>query len=268
MKAYGVPLSRVLSLLLLIGFSLLVPLSAVAEESPEVLITAGPAWNGFTNKDGHGLYHDLIRLIFGARFSVNHLYVSTVQANNLVAAGRADIKLCETKEVPPLHLAAYPLYENAYFAFFLKAKNPFWEGLDSLLGKRVVWREDYYSQADFPVAVNVREVRSGESALMMVILGRADYYIDDRQLINESLQLAKLDFDAQRYGLEVVGQRSYYPVFADSERGRKLRKEFELGLEKLYRSGQLEPVYRQWGFPVPHFSFPPQRDRRLDRVNQ
>ena len=268
MKAYGVTLSRSLSLLLLIGLSLFVPLSVVAEEQRGVLITAGPAWNGFTNKDGHGLYHDLIRLIYGARFSVKHLYVPTVQANNLVAAGRADIKLCETKAVPPLHLAAYPLYENAYFAFFLKAKNPFWWGAGSLTGKQVVWREGYYSQADFPVAINAREVRSGESALMMVILGRADYYIDDRQLINESLQQAKLDFDAQRFGLEVAGQRRYYPVFADSERGRKLQEEFELGLERLYRSGQLEPVYRQWGFPVPHFSFPQQRDSHLDRVKQ
>ena len=266
MKEYGVTLSRSLSLLLLIGLSLLIPPSVVAEDQRGVLITAGPAWNGFTNKDGHGLYHDLIQLIFGARFSVSHLYVPTIQANNLVAAGRADIKLCETKEVPPLHLAAYPLYENAYFAFFLKAKNPLWGGLESLAGKQVVWREGYYSQADFPVAVNAREVRSGESALMMVLLGRADYYIDDRQLINESLQLAKLDFDAQRFGLEVAGQRKYYPLFADSERGRQLKQQFEQGIEQLYRSGKLEPVYRRWGFPMPDFPFLRPPESGLDAV--
>lgn len=52
------------------------------------------------------------------------------------------------------------------------------------------WREGYYSQIDFPVEITARPVRSGESALMMMILERVDFYVDDLALIYQSFEAA------------------------------------------------------------------------------
>ena len=55
---------------------------AMADDAGTI-ITAGPSWERFTNEDGHGLYHDIIKLVF-AGYQVKHLYVPTVQANAMV----------------------------------------------------------------------------------------------------------------------------------------------------------------------------------------
>jgi len=228
--------------------------SPAMAEDDKTIITAGPSWERFTREDGHGLYHDIIRQVF-AGYTVKHFYVPTVQANSMVAIGRADIKLCETKEIESLVLASLPMYENRFYALFLRKKIDPRAGTVSLEGKKVVWREGYYSAMDFPVPVDFTEVRSGESALQMVVHGRADFYIDDLNLIKKSFEAAGENFDPQKFAIESVGARKYFPVFADTSRGQTLRKHYEQEMERLYREGALQKIYDYWDFPMPKFKF-------------
>jgi len=228
------------------------PVTAAADD--KILITVGPSWERFTNMDGHGLYHDLIGLVF-ADYQVKHIYVPTVQANSMVAIGRADIKLCETIEVDPLIIARVPMYENDFFALYLQKNIPQWEGARSLAGKKLVWREGYYTQADFSVPVDFLEVRNGESALKMVEYDRADLYIDDWNLIMQSFAAVGEKFEEAVFALQKVGTRKYYPVFARTERGEKLRQHYEEEMKRLYLAGTLQKVYDKWAFTVPDFSF-------------
>lgn len=242
-----------LILCLVIAVLLSPPVFAVEND---VLITAGPSWENFTNRNGRGLYHDIIAAIF-PNHTVRHLYVSTEQANDMVAIGRADIKMCETIpfEVASLLLSSIPMYENAYYVVFLRERIGGWEGASSLQEKRVAWREGYYSQVDFPVKVNSIEVRKGEAALKMVILGRADFYVDDMTLIKQSFANIEEKIDTEKFGIEKVGVRGYFPVFAQSERGRMLKGKYEKRMERLFQSGALQQIYQTWGFPVPGLVF-------------
>lgn len=226
----------------------------LAEDSGNIIITAGPSWKNFTNQDGSGLYHDIIKLVF-ADFSIQHIYASSDQANELVAVGRADIKLCETNFEPPLLLAKQPMYENAFYTLYLKERIGNWRGVETLAGKKLVWREGYYSQVDFPVEIISNPVRSGESALMMVILGRADFYVDDMALIKQTFAAAEEDLDLNRFGIKMIGSRKYYPVFSDTERGRKLRDYYQREFKRLYREGALQQIYQRWNFPMPKINF-------------
>ena len=234
---------------------LITPAGAVGENL--VVISAGPSWPGFTNKDGSGLYHDIIQAIYAADYAVKHVYTSSDQANALIAAGRADIKLGETRVEAPLLLGRYPIYENAYYALYRKDRIRAWRGPDSLREKQIAWREGYYSQTDFPVEITPRSVRRGESALMM-ILGRVDFYVDDLALIKQSFEATSEVFDREHYGLQKIGSRKYYPVFLDSNRGRLLKNLFETGIEQLYRNGQLEQIYQRWEYPLPELAIPQQ----------
>jgi hypothetical protein len=188
-------------------------------------------------------------------YTVEHFYAPTVQANSMVVIGRADIRLCETKPVESLVLPKYQMYENDFYALFLRANIAQWHGIQDLIGKRVVWREGYYSTLDFSVPVDFVEVRSGESALQMLIHDRADFYIDDHNLIEESFDIAKESYTEERFGLEVVGARKYYPLFANSPRGQLLKKQYESGIERLYREGVLQEIYERWNFRTPRFEF-------------
>ncbi len=220
-------------------------------EKLKTLIISGQSWDVFTNHDGSGLYHDLIKEIFDG-YTIRHIYVPTVQANTMVANGRADIKMCETKEVESLVLAKQPMYENSFYALYIKAKQHPAETL-SIQDKRLVWRTGYYSLEDFTVPFTFTEVRSGTSALEMVINDRADFYIDDLALIQQSFTELGRTFDPQIFALEVVGSRKYYPVFADTERGNILRTHYEQKIKRLMKEGRLQHIYEHYGFRPPRF---------------
>lgn len=225
---------------------------ARAEEIKRI-ITVGPSWENFTNKDGTGLYHELIKAIYSG-YEVKHIYVPTVQANSMVAIGRADIKMCETKKIDSLELAAVPMYENDFYALYLRKRFDPWRGLSTLEEKKIVWREGYYREMDFPVNVSFTEVRSGESALQMVIHERADFYIDDMNLIRESFEVVGEVLDLERFGLQKVGTRKYFPVFAATPRGQELQQHYEQEMIRLFNRGTLQAIYKRWGFNVPEFS--------------
>lgn len=220
-------------------------------DEPKKIITAGPAWDNFTNKDGSGLYHDLIREIF-AGYTIQHIYVPTVQANTMVANGRADIKMCETKEIESLILADQPMYENDFYALYLAADHESAKSLE-IANKRLVWRAGYYSLQDFSVPIDFTEVRNGASALEMVIYDRADFYIDDLALIKQSFADLGKEFDPQIFGLEVVGTRKYYPVFADTPQGKELRTYYEQTIRRLLKEEKLQHIYKRYGFRAPSF---------------
>ncbi|WP_073611484.1 type 2 periplasmic-binding domain-containing protein [Desulfopila aestuarii] len=239
---------------MVVSLFLLQAISSVMAEDEKTIVTAGPSWDRFTNEDGSGLYHDIIKQVF-AGYAVKHFYVPTVQANSMVAIGRADIKMCETKEIEHLVLASLPMYENDFYALYLREKFEPWEGDLTIKGQRLVWREGYYSKIDFAVPIDFTEVRSGESALKMVIYDRADFYIDDLNLINQSFVNAGEKYDPAKFGLEIVGTRKYFPVFADTPRGHKLRNHYEKEIERLYREGALQQVYTHWNFRMPKFEF-------------
>lgn len=236
----------------LVLLSVLMTALPLQADSGKTIRTAGPSWENFTNEDGSGLYHEIIREVF-AGYEVQHLYVSTVQANSMVAIGRADIKMCETKEIDSLILARLPMYENDFYALFLWEVIGKWEGIQSLNGKKVVWRKGYYSELDFDVPVKFTEVRSGESALKMVRYGRADFYVDDINLIKHSFQSAGETFNPEIYGVEKVGSREYFPVFANTPRGRNLREYYEQEMLRLYKQGSLQEIYKRWNFNIPNF---------------
>lgn len=220
----------------------------------ETIITAGPSWEGFTGSDGRGLYHDIIKQVF-AGYTVKHIYVPTVQANSLVAIGRADIKICESREIESLVLASNPMYENHFYALYLHESIGPWKGIQSLKGKRVVWREGYYSGVDFSVPIDFTEVRSGQSAVKMVVYGRVDFYVDDLNLIKQSFGNAGETFNPEKFGLVRIGTRKYFPVFADTSRGEMLRNYYENGMERLFKDGTLGQIYKHWDFPMPEFTF-------------
>ncbi|MFV0349391.1 MAG: substrate-binding periplasmic protein [Halodesulfovibrio sp.] len=240
----------------LILLLLLVPLRVRAAELGEVIVV-GPSWNKFTNHDGTGLYHEILDRIFTEHgVPLRRIYVSSQRGKLLVASDKADLMTCSDSATAPLFLARYPMYESEFHCFYNVLRHPEWKGPETLAGKSVVFRLTYYSAKNFPAGTVLKEVRTAEAALGMVLLGHADYYIDDLGFIKDSMNQSTIPFNADEYAIQVAGRRQYFPVFRDSERGRQLEAMYAEGMEKLHASGELRAIFDKWGFPYPHYAFP------------
>jgi ABC-type amino acid transport substrate-binding protein len=227
-----------------------------AQESIAAIRVVSPAWDTFTNADGTGLYFDLLRAVFQDLYGieVEHQFVPSLRATHLVRENEADMMVCKARVDPPLSMARIPMYENAYAVFYDSGNVGPWQGRESMTGRSVVWRIGYYDQRYIPEGMQTKEVKTGTSALGMVILGRADFYLDDPVLIRESIARTDLTFDRERFRIEPVGFRSYHPVLLPTARGRTIMDLYDQGMLRLYDAGALGAIYAKWGHPVPDFS--------------
>jgi hypothetical protein len=103
------------------------------------------AWPKFTQEDGKGIYHDLIRAIFATQnVQVEVTYAPWKRAVEMVKIGRCDMTGgIETSA--KYHQSKYPIYEYRRVIVFQKGAFT-WNGLESLLGKRGVWVRGLDSQ--------------------------------------------------------------------------------------------------------------------------
>ncbi|MBU4380555.1 MAG: transporter substrate-binding domain-containing protein [Pseudodesulfovibrio sp.] len=240
------------SLVLLLA-PLLRPVPAHGADIVEVLST-GQSWDLFTNPDGTGLYHEILNAVFALHaIPVRHEYATSDRAEELVRLGQADMMICDDMVSPPLVMARHPMYENAYHVFFSRGRIPDWQGPQSLLDRLVLSQPGYYVQENFPVPVRIKYVANGAQGLGMVLLGRADAYVDDMAFIRKSIAENTIPFDMLDYEIRQVGVRSYHPLFNTSPRGQAIMELYDEGMRTLHQNGGLKAIYEKWGHPYPDF---------------
>ncbi|WP_461208254.1 substrate-binding periplasmic protein [Desulfocurvus sp. DL9XJH121] len=245
------PLLSILAACLLLAASHSARAFDASPRGIEHVRTAGPSWEGFTNHDGRGLYHEILKAVFGLYgVRVTHDYVPSQEAYDLVRVGRADMMLCHDKPLPGLTLATEPMYEGAYYVLFLRRGGPAWDPPQSLEGRSIAWRRGYYAPGDVPASMRVEEADLGVTALDRVADGGLDFYLDDLNLIQESLK-ARPALDPADFRIEPLGRRSYRPLLKPSQRGLAVRDLYDLGMAELRARGELRPIFEKWGFPLP-----------------
>jgi len=212
----------------------------------------GPSWAGFTNKDGTGLYHEILTTLF-ALYGIEYQrdYVPSERAYHLVRDNLADFMTCHDKAPPQLLMAKHPMFEGQFHVFFNKANIGPWSVPQSLEGRSIAWRIGYYEESNIPAKMQVKVLNTGVSALGMVILGRIDFYLDDLNFINDSLSKNKIRFNMDDFRIEPIGKRSYRPIFNATERGKKIMELYDRGMEHLFKTGKLRDIFQKWGHPLP-----------------
>lgn len=224
------------------------------------IVSTSPSWQGFTQKDGTGLYHEILNTIFSSqKITVTHKYSNAKRGIYLVQKGMADLYVCKTdlKGQSGLILARSPMYEGRFYAIFKKETVSNWDGMKSLEHQRVIWRRGYYTPDEFTVSFKILETDSGTAALDQVLLDRGDFYIDDLNLIKESLAQSRMDFDPKTLAIQPVGKRRYFPVFRDCPRGRKIMALYEAGIQELAQKGRLKEIFEKWHHPYPSYDVHP-----------
>lgn len=234
--------------------SLLISTYAVSEQKIDSITICTPEWELYTEKGGKGLYHDLWREIFeGTGVKVTVQYAPFVRCESSVIDGQ---------EVYDAYPGGYDSVEAVIPKWHLgldwltivykKGRINKWEGQESLVNKRVIWERGYkYDEAGVVnVPVDVHEYDSGNLslALAMLIKDRVDFLIDYQPALRKQIKDLNL---ADRLVIlpDVIKGPKYYMAFRNNDKGKKLAKVWDKGMERLNNSGKLKKLYEAYGDP-------------------
>lgn len=233
-----------------VSFILVFSLSVTFSHATEVkdINVSSEAWEDATNKDGTGLYWDIIRLIYEPVGVAVKLDTSSyARSVALVKQSRADAwvgsYLDEEEGI---------IYPKSYFdadvvaAMFIDATGNQWQGEQSLEGKNVGWIKGYELHEYLDVAFNKRELINRDSVVSLLKSGRLDYFIDAVAEFDTHFSEALKKDTTLR--LETIKHLNLYLGFANSPKGQKLADIFDERFALILENGSLKKLFDKWAF--------------------
>jgi len=232
--------------------------TARAEDEPLTTIRLLTSeWPGYTNKDGTGLYFDVIKAVYEPEgIQIVFQLLPWKRAQSLVKK-TADAIVGETILPEEDYLyPEWPIDVEEVTVMFKKTAIAEWKGEASLENKTVGWIRGYDFQMYLQTAMKIQEVDTLQSGLLMLDNGRLDVLIDYEDLIAEEVEnirkTEKPDFDLSKYQMESLRLGAkVYVAFVNSARGKRLVEIFNRRMAQLYESGKLDEMYKsftQWHY--------------------
>jgi ABC-type amino acid transport substrate-binding protein len=210
------------------------------------------SWQNYTNKDGSGLYHDIVRTIFVDQ-RIEVIYMPWKRTLLEVKNGTADMTGA-TSVSKGYVIPRYPILATPISILYSKNKiaNSDLSSLTNYIG---VWASPYEdelflgSNRDLFKGFSVQE---RETAYKLLVSGRADYFLDTKALHLawlEKQQSGSLDTSkTSDFRLKDISSLNLFMIFSDNPRGKRLRDIFDAGMENLIDSGELSKMYKKYHF--------------------
>ena len=248
-------------LAVLLALCLGVPSSGWASSDIKKIVLATDTIDGLVEKDGSGLYVDMLTKIFAAQsIELNIMIVPQSRAYLWTANGNADAMLsARQNEVEGLYFPVWHYDITFVSAMFKKDRFKDWQGEYSLQNRSVgTLRGANYNNYLY-VPIDLQQVTQRIEGVKMLKLDRLDFFLDNRKALQQTLianatELSKMNFDPQQYQIENIVPVKQYIAFTDNAKGRELAQIFDAGFAKLLASGELEALfiaYNYLPFPFP-----------------
>jgi polar amino acid transport system substrate-binding protein len=212
-----------------------------------------PEWEDFTNRDGSGLYWELLKLIYEPEgIRLRHATVPWNRAMKMVTRYQVYSAIVgeylDTEE--PLIFPQFAI-DVEYMSVLTRSERGLpWQGLDSLSGKNVGWIKGYdvlpEDQRDFVLV----EYRTTAAGLELLADGRIDYMIDEWDEI--AAAAAEKGEDMGRYTFnEMPDGTDVYVGFTDSPLSAIYIGIYDKRMRELYSSKQLQQLYEKYEAEIP-----------------
>ena len=197
-------------------------------------------WPGFCQRDGKGVYLDLVRAIYEPEgYVVKPHLVPYKRALAVVAQKGGDMAMGVYRgEVAGVHQPDYPDSADYVTVVMQKRWLPQWTGEASLKEQEVLWLRGWAFDKYIPVTMRWYEIDNHTTALQLLLKGRYRYYLTDGALYPKGALPPEL---AQVF----LRWIPTYPIFADNEKGRQLHGLWDPGMRTLIREGTLARIYRE-----------------------
>lgn len=198
-------------------------------------------WPGFCQKDGKGLYLEVVRAIYQPHgYQVTHHIVPYKRALAVIAKKGGDIAMGVYRdEVSGVKQSGYPASADDLTVFMLKKWQLQWQGEKSLEGQKVMWRRGWAFDKYIDATMKWHEIDSDEMAFQLLDKERYRYYLTAGVLfVDEAIPP-----DLHRAFLRWIPT---YPIFADTQQGNRMLQLWDKGMVELIRSGALAEIYKRY----------------------
>jgi len=227
------------NLLFIILLFMQIQLLAISKE----VFVVSESWEEYTNKDGSGLYFDIVKLVYepiGIKVKIKiYPYTRAVQ---MVKKKQADFWLGSFFNEEDY--ALYPKYhfdKDIVSAMFKKDKYKEFKGIETLRNQKVGWIRGYAYDEDIDIPMQINKRNTRISLLKSLKKNRFDIILDDKYDIKHAIK--KINFDVSEYAFIEILESNLYPAFRDDEKGEELRKIWNERMKTLIENGLLKKVY-------------------------
>ena len=217
-------------------------------------------WPGFCQRDGKGVYLDLVRAIYEPEgYVVKPHLVPYKRALAVVAQKGGDMAMGVYRgEVAGVHQPDSPDSADYVTVVMQKRWLPQWTGEASLKEQEVLWLRGWAFDKYIPVTMRWYEIDNHTTALQLLLKGRYRYYLTDGALYPKGALPSEL---AQVF----LRWIPTYPIFADNEKGRQLHGLWDPGMHTLIRQGTLARIYRENRLYDDYLDFIREQEARVRR---
>lgn len=217
-----------------------------SDDSTTSIIWVTEVWNGFTERNGNGLYHEIVDAVFNkVNVEVTKQYVPFKRALYLVENKQADmtggIELSES-----LLLSDTPILSTKLSILYRKGDIS-WANKNELKSYVGTWPEHYEEEFLTPKRseyIKGYASSNRKTAVERIIDGKADYYIDAIGMMEQQVQGLQQPV-IEKIVIQELEQINLKMAFSNSERGKRIKLLFEQGLQELHCSGKLRDIYKK-----------------------
>jgi len=249
---------------LLIFLALIIPLNVCAES----ILHITPEWKGATNKDGTGLYNEIIINAFKMQgIEVNRQFAPFNRCVLNVKKGKADITGGVNKEdewAEGVLFSQHQCFESNVVAMYRKSLGIRWTGVESIKGFRSLSTFDTMPERflkqhnDIFGNEKLDKIKNIEMILKMFLKGRAEFVLLYDAAIDiaiKTLKEKKEPLMSKYYPEELERKpifiRKVYFVFTDNNKGKRLRDVYDASIVAMLKNGKLKALYKKYNFPFP-----------------
>ncbi|WP_254303979.1 ABC transporter substrate-binding protein [Shewanella sp. VB17] len=213
--------------------------------APQTIDVVTESWIGYTNEDGSGFYFDILNIIFPEEdWTVNTKIVPFSRVRYLLNHDRADIALgFYDGDTTKALFSEQPVEVDSIDIALTPEMAEIWQGLGSLSFKKVQALLEYrYDEfIDFPMYYE--ESSSLLEMLDRVNRGKIDAVFDYKA--DMLVKAAQLTQPIQFIIKENVLRLKVFFAFSDNKKGKKIKIHFDMELQKMIDSGELDELFRK-----------------------
>jgi len=206
-----------------------------------------PMWEEYTNADGSGMYWDILRSIYStAGIKLKPSIVPWNRAMKMVTKYQIYNAIVgeylDSEEA--LLFPKYPI-DVEYMSVLAKKSATDWQGVESLVGKRVGWIKDYDVIKEQDRNFTFREYRTTEQGIELLNSGKLDYIIDEWDEL--AIVLKGKNLAIENYNMnEMPEGTDVYVAFANNAISKVLIEIYNEQAALMVKDGRMQAIYKKW----------------------
>lgn len=220
---------------------------AFKREQIKTINVVAPMWEEYTNADGSGMYWDILRSIYStAGIKLKPSIVPWNRAMKMVTKYQIYNAIVgeylDTEEA--LLFPKYPI-DVEYMSVLAKKSATDWQGVESLVGKRVGWIKDYDVIKEQDRNFTLREYRTTEQGIELLNSGKLDYIIDEWDEL--AIVLKGKNLAIENYNMnEMPEGTDVYVAFANNAISKVLIEIYNEQAALMVKDGRMQAIYKKW----------------------